>query len=99
MRLSAKYIPSCECTPKWSTYPDGSPCLVLIDNLDGSVLCKATVSLPHNQPEVGHCYIKTWCENAGVMESLCAEGILSYTGRQIRAGFVCVSVCKILVQP
>lgn len=62
-------------------------------------ICDVTVCVPTFELLPGHVLVKTWSENAGVLEALIKEGIFEDTGTRVPTrGFGTeAALCKLLV--
>lgn len=57
----------------------------------------ATVNIPDIPLKSTEVLIKDYSENAGMFEALERAGIVRYSGRCVRSGFVEIPVCELLV--
>jgi hypothetical protein len=71
--------------------------LALIDASDGEPLFTATVNLPDETLEDGYVFLKGYSENEGLPEALEKAGVVAFTGRVVKTGFVTVKEAKLLV--
>lgn len=68
--------------------------LMIVDEDDGSSIGVATVNLPEADLAPGEILIKTWSENAGLLEAMISAGIIEDTGKRVPTGFVEAAVCR-----
>ncbi len=68
-------------------YQDGSPAIQLFTE-DGSPLATATICLVDYglTPPPGHCYIKNYAENHGILDALLKAFVLEDTGKTVEFG-------------
>lgn len=85
-----------ECVVKKAQYGNGRTALRLIDVEDGSPVAVATVNLPDVELEADEVLIKTYSENAGMLETLIDAGVIEDTGKNVQSGYVVLPVCKLL---
>ena len=78
-----------------SRYANGRTALVLMDE-QGETVAIATVNLPNEDLGIGEMFIKTWSENATMLQFLVANGIVEDTGRTVPTGFVRASIVRAL---
>jgi hypothetical protein len=79
-----------------NTYSNGRTRLELIDVIDGYPLSVCTVNLPSEKLENGEIIIKNHSENAGILNFLCSNGIVSKPVRFVRSGYVDFPVVNLL---
>ena len=85
---------------KWERYAiNDRPCMKFIDKKDGEVIVISTVNLPHVRLDANQVLIKDYSENEGILQALIDLKIVEDTGIKVSAGYVEVSVCKLLVKP
>jgi len=77
-------------------YSNGRPALVLLDFEDGSPYAVATVNLPELNLEDNQTFVKSYSENAGMLEFLVKNNIVKYTGKQASNDFVTVDVVEVI---
>lgn len=77
-------------------YSNGRPALILLDFEDGSPYAVATVNLPELNLEDNQTFVKSYSENAGMLEFLVKNNIVKYTGKQASNDFVTVDVVEVL---
>jgi hypothetical protein len=77
-------------------YSNGRPALILLDFEDGSPYAVATVNLPELNLEDNQTFVKSYSENAGMLEFLVENKIVKYTGKQVSNGFVTVDVVELV---
>ncbi|MEO6305081.1 MAG: hypothetical protein ABIP51_18125 [Bacteroidia bacterium] len=70
-------------------------CLTAIEK-SGQVFAKLTVNLVDEMQKAGEVFIKNYSENAGFMEQLIAEGIISQPKRRIEKQYIDIYVCDLL---
>lgn len=85
--LDADYITG-DVTIEATTYGNGTTALLLVDEY-GERLGVATVALDE-VPAAGNVYVKSWSENAGLLEALQRAGVVGDVVREIPSGFVTV---------
>lgn len=77
-------------------YSNGRPALVLLDFEDGSPYATATVNLPELNLEDNQTFVKSYSENAGMLDFLVENKIVKYTGKQASNDFVTVDVVEVI---
>ena len=88
------------CWVKLERYPaDNSIAIRLIDENDSSPIAIATVCLIQHglTPPEGHCYIKNYSENKGILDALTEAGVVEPTGETVSFGYVEAHVCRVLI--
>ena len=85
------------CIVSKEKYSRGGTALVLNDETDGEVVCVATINIPGAKLAADEVVIKDYSENEGILETLESAGVIARTGRTVKAGFVDVPVCKLLI--
>ena len=87
------------CVPSFPRYRQGGGVAIeLLDAEDGCPVATATINPTTPIPE-GHVAVKTWSENAGILEALVAARIVEDTGRRIPCGYTSAALCRLLVDP
>jgi hypothetical protein len=79
-------------------YRNGQRAIEMIDEADGAPYAVASVALVDEFLSDDEVAIKNWSENAGVLESLIENEIVSAPIRYAYSGFVQVPICKLLVE-
>lgn len=86
------------CRPRWSRYSDGGIALLLVD-VDGAPYAKASVQL-HGVAgvtvESDEMIVKSYSENAGMLEALVSAGLVEDTGKRIVSTHVTFPIVRIL---
>lgn len=77
-------------------YSNGRPAIVLLDFEDGSPYAVATVNLPELNLEDNQTFVKSYSENAGMLDFLVKNNIVKYTGKQASNDFVTVDVVEVI---
>jgi hypothetical protein len=98
MKQMYKYTTPSDVYNVWlekQKYANGRVALVLMD-AEGQV-ASATVNLPEHDIQANEVIIKTWSENATMLDFLIRNRICADTGREITTGFVKARVCKLLI--
>ena len=85
-----------QCNVVRLNYGNGRVALQLIVVDDGEQMATATTNLPEVPLAADEVIIKTYSENAGLLEALVAGGIVTPTGRTAQAGFHAVPICRLL---
>lgn len=78
-------------------YPNGRLALEFLDLEDGCPITVATVNLPEASISDGEVAIKNYSENAGILQELVEQGVVSAPLRYESSGFVQIPICKILI--
>ena len=77
-------------------YAKGQNSLQLIDVEDGGPVATASVCLPDQPQQENQVFIKNYSENAGIMETLMLQGIISGPQAVIPGGHVNFTVHELL---
>lgn len=77
-------------------YSNGRPAIVLLDFEDRSPYAVATVNLPELNLEDNQTFVKSYSENAGMLDFLVKNNIVKYTGKQASNDFVTVDVVEVI---
>lgn len=87
------------CQPRWSQYTHGGLALLLVD-ADGAPYAKASVNLAEQVVgvtiELDEMIVKTHSENAGMLESLVASGLVEDTGKRIMTQWAEFPIVRVL---
>jgi hypothetical protein len=75
----------------------GRIALPLYDVHDGSPVAVATVHLPELTLTADEVVIKDYSENAGMLDTLVAAGIVTPPLREVQSGYVTLFVCRCLL--
>jgi hypothetical protein len=79
-----------------SQYPNKRTALMLVDK-HGERVAVATVNLPAVQLAFDEACIKTWSENALMLDFLIKNNIVEDTGREVPAGYAYARIVRLLV--
>jgi hypothetical protein len=78
-------------------YSNGRLALEFLDPEDGCPIVMATVNLPDADIADDEVAIKDYSENAGILQELMDQGVVSAPLRYKNSGFVRIPICKVLV--
>lgn len=76
-----------------------SPYAIILLDKYGSPYAKATINHPDIDSSANEVGIKSYSENAGMLEHLFDAGLVSAPIRHIPSGNVSIPVCNLLVDP
>jgi len=88
-----------ECFLKKRFYSNGRLALELADVETGECMAVATTNLPDVELDADEICVKSYSENAGMLEALFSAGLIHRPSRFIRSGFVTIPICKINFNP
>ncbi|MDQ2808597.1 MAG: hypothetical protein M3Z04_17065 [Chloroflexota bacterium] len=77
-------------------YANGRSALRLVVATTGEPLATATRHLPGVDLAADEVVIKTYSENAGLLDALVAGGVVRPTGRTAATGFHSAPICRLL---
>ncbi|MEW8046616.1 MAG: hypothetical protein AB2805_09010 [Candidatus Thiodiazotropha sp.] len=83
-----------ECVVEVSKYGNGRTA-ILLRNVAGEPVAKATVNVTLFQPAEGEVLIKDYAENEGILACLTDIGLLEPTGKELWVGHDKLHICKI----
>jgi hypothetical protein len=72
--------------------------LPLYDLEDGSPVAVATLHMPELALAADEVAIKDYSENAGMLDTLVAAGLVSAPLREVQSGYVTLYVCRCLLE-
>lgn len=99
LKMDAEYLKGESFAVKAEYDADNSTAILLINRLGQRDLTATVCIHPNPPPAVGHVYIKTWSEGAGILESLIANKVLRDTYVRIAVGHNCqVAVCELIME-
>jgi len=84
------------CFVKLGQYENGRTSISLMDIDDGCPVARATSNIPHAELEENETLIKDYSENEGMLNSLIETGLVKYTGKNIKSGWIELPVVTIL---
>ncbi len=87
-----------DCVLQRGRYRNGRTVLRLVGAEDGDPVATATVDLPDRGLADDEVAIKSYGENAGLLDALTAAGVVEPTGRVVVSGLVALPVCRVLVK-
>ena len=83
------------CQLLMDRFADGSLCLTLVDLDENDQIARATVAVPAHPPTPGFIYVKDYGENEGMLDALCAAGVVTDTGRRLTVGMSEVAIAQV----
>jgi hypothetical protein len=86
-----------DCEIIISRYKGGQNYLQLVDTQDNSPVAVASVNLPDEKQEPNEIFIKNWAENAGIMEALMLQRIITGPLESIPTGFTVATRHELLI--
>jgi hypothetical protein len=87
------------CTVEFRRYRHGGAMGIQpFDAEDGCPVATATVN-PERPIPAGHVAVKSWSENAGMLEALIGARLVEDTGQRIPCGYTSAALCRLLLQP
>lgn len=95
--LNAKYAKCQKPVLVWSTYQFGQGTALTIKDEDGESIAIASVNI--GSMPAGCIAVKNYSENEGILDWLIENKIVDKPSCIILSGFVCIPVCKLLVEP
>lgn len=84
--------------PQKGEYTNSQTALELIDNLDGSPVLTASISVPEIALGKNELIIKDYSENEGVLGFLVENNIVRLLGRHIETGLITAEIVELLAE-